>query len=79
MGAKVPNIGGGRDFTTNEYYIEFHRRVVISEKDWKQVTTLLDSRNVDEARNILKKVAPRNAHSVIDLFLGELSEKGKKK
>lgn len=74
MGAKVNNTSGGKDFATNECFIEFHRRVIIPEKAWKQIMPLLDSGEFDAAANILKDAAPQNAHSVIDLFLGSLSE-----
>lgn len=72
MGKNKSNGTGGIDFATNEYFFEFHRRIVLQENEWKEVMDLMSNNKFDEAKALLKEVGPRNALDVIELFLTEI-------
>jgi|GEM_PF-6406792 len=72
MGVNVSNVGHGTDFSTGEKYIEFHRRINLSKKDYDIVVSLLSKNEIENARTKLLEVAPKNSLKTIDLFLDDL-------
>ena len=72
MGAKEDNMSSGHDYVSNEYFVEFHRRVIIKKEHWDKVTSLLNQKKFDKAKEYLISVAPKNAAKIIEFFLNKL-------
>ncbi|MCX6145680.1 MAG: hypothetical protein NTW25_00295 [Candidatus Kapabacteria bacterium] len=74
MGVNVSNIGGGRDFSTNEFFIEFHRKLILKEDEYNNVIEMLSKKKYEDAKSLLKSNCPKNSHHTIDMFLDDLKD-----
>jgi len=72
MGYNVANISNGIDHSTGEKFIEFHRRLVLTDAQYKQVLNLLENNNVEECHKYLLTIIPENAVDVTNFFMNEL-------